>query len=97
MPSRWFLNYVPRSSMSPDSTAANNAQLIQNVRSALGRNGRFSDLGRINISSCKATVTLHGIVGREGDRREIESLVRGIAGVRGVENKLRVRVVSLRS
>jgi len=40
---------------------------------------------------------LHGIVRCEGDRRGIESLVCEIAGVRGVENKLRVRAVPVHS
>ncbi len=97
MGSPWSPNYVSRSSLILDSAAANDAHLIQNVRSALGRNRLFRDSGRINVSSCKSVVTLHGIVRCEGDRRGIESLVCEIAGVRGVENKLRVRAVPVHS
>lgn len=79
--------------MSPDSRVANDAQLIQKVRSALGGDDLFENSGRINVSSCGAVVTLHGIVRSEGDRRGIESLVRQISGVQGVENKLRLREV----
>lgn len=61
------------------------------MRSALGRVRWFEYKGRINVSSCKLVVTLHGGVEREEDRRGIESLVRRVEGVREVENKLRVR------
>lgn len=76
--------------MDPDPSAVNDAQLIQDVRSALGGNALFRDSGRINVSSCKSVVTLHGAVRHEQVRSGIEALVRGVRGVRGVENKLRV-------
>jgi len=79
-----------------DFAATNDAQLIQNVRSGLGRESLFGDSGRINVSSCKSVVTLHGVVRREEDRRGIESLVREIPSVQGVENKLKVRTVPVR-
>lgn len=78
-----------------DSTArekapANDAQLVQNVRSALGRGGLSSDL---NISSCGFIVTLHGAVRDGTERRGVEETVRRIEGVRGVVNRIRVPVV----
>jgi osmotically-inducible protein OsmY len=70
---------------------ANDAQLIQEVRSTLGRTPEFRSSGRINVSSCKSVVTLHGAVLSEEDRGGIGALVRGVPGVRGIENKLRVQ------
>jgi osmotically-inducible protein OsmY len=67
-----------------DSTPANDAQLIQLVRSALGRRPR------INVSSCSFVVTLHGITNGEEERDEIEASVRAVQGVRDVFNKLKV-------
>jgi osmotically-inducible protein OsmY len=81
--------------MSLYSSAANDAHLIQNVRSALGRNTLFKESG-INVSSCGSVVTLHGIVRREADSRCIEHLVRRVPGVQGVENRLRVRAGMVR-
>ncbi len=66
---------------------ANDALLVQLVRGALGRRGRSA---RINVSSCKLVVTLHGIANSAVERNEIEDLVRAVPGVRGVSNKLRV-------
>lgn len=66
---------------------ANDAQLIQNVRSALGRSGVTS---RLNVSSCKFVVTLHGRAEDLEERAAIERVARDVPGVRGVENKLRV-------
>jgi osmotically-inducible protein OsmY len=66
------------------------------VRSSLGRDGLLGDLGRINLSSCGSVVTLHGSVRREEERLRIEALVRRIEGVKGVENKLKVRGVVVR-
>lgn len=57
-----------------DSTPANDAQLIQLVRSALGRRPR------INVSSCSFVVTLHGIANGEEERDEIEASVRAVQG-----------------
>jgi osmotically-inducible protein OsmY len=68
-------------------TPANDALLVQLVRGALGRRGRSP---RINVSSCKLVVTLHGIASNEEEKDEIEALVRAVPGVRGVSNKLRV-------
>ena len=67
-----------------DSTPANDAQLIQLVRSALGRRSP-----RINVSSCSFVVTLHGLTNGEEERDEIEASVRAVPGVRDVSNKLR--------
>lgn len=71
-----------------DDPPANDAQLVQNVRSALGRDGSSS---RLNISSCGFVITLHGIVLNEVSRRGVETAVRRVEGVRGVENKLRIQ------
>ena len=76
--------------MEPGPSAVNDAQLIQEVRSALGRNRLPRGEGRINVSSCKSVITLHGSVRREEVGSCIESLVRGVRGVQGVENRLRV-------
>lgn len=74
---------------SPLAEPANDAHLIQLVRSALG--GEESLRGpRVNVSSCKFVVTLHGVVADERERREIEAVVRSVGGVRGVVNKVRV-------
>jgi osmotically-inducible protein OsmY len=68
-----------------DSTPANDAQLIQLVRGALGRRSP-----RINVSSCSFIVTLHGITNSGEERDEIEAAVRAVPGVRDVSSKLRV-------
>jgi osmotically-inducible protein OsmY len=67
---------------------ANDALLVQLVRSALGRRSRRTR--RINISSCSFVVTLHGTVGSAEERDGIEAAVRAVAGVEGVVNKLGV-------
>lgn len=72
---------------------ANDAQLIQNVRSALGRDGSSS---RLNVSSCGFVITLHGTVRDEGCRRGVEMQVRRVGGVCEVENKLRVQTAPRR-
>jgi osmotically-inducible protein OsmY len=74
----------------PDGTPANDALLVQLVRGALGRQGRCSGSPRINVSSCKLVVTLHGIAGSVGESDEIEAAIRAVPGVRDVSNKLRV-------
>ena len=45
---------------------------------------------RVNISSCKFIVTLHGSVGDVGEGEEIEATVRAVPGVRDVTNRLRL-------
>ncbi len=71
------------------STApANDAQLIQLVRTRLGRE---SVKTRINVSSCGFVVTLHGMVEDVDEKSRLETLVRGVSGVRGVASKLGVR------
>jgi osmotically-inducible protein OsmY len=75
---------------SPDGTPANDALLVQLVRGALGRRERSSGSPRINVSSCKLVVTLHGITNSAVERNEIEDLVRAVPGVRDVSNKLRI-------
>lgn len=72
---------------------ANDAQLVQNVRSALGRGGPFP---RLNVSSCGFVVTLHGTVRDEEQRRSVEAAVHRVEGVRGVVNKLGVRIAPQR-
>jgi osmotically-inducible protein OsmY len=67
---------------------ANDALLIQLVRSALGR--RLRGTPRINISSCSSVVTLHGTVESAEERDRIEAAVRAVAGVENVVNKLGV-------
>lgn len=67
---------------------ANDAQLIQLVRGALGRDPMMRGLPRPNVSSCKLIISLHGSVPGEEESRAIEEAVRGVPGVRDVENKL---------
>jgi osmotically-inducible protein OsmY len=78
------------SGASPDGTPANDALLVQLVRSALGTRGRSPGSPRINVSSCKLVVTLHGTVRSMEERDRIEATVRAVPGVRDVSNKLRV-------
>jgi osmotically-inducible protein OsmY len=66
------------------SETANDALLVQLVRSALGRRSR------INISSCSFVVTLHGAVSSVKERESVEAAVRAVPGVRDVVNKLGV-------
>jgi osmotically-inducible protein OsmY len=75
---------------SPGGTPANDALLIQLVRGALGEDGRSRGTPRINVSSCKFVVTLHGTVRDEEERDRIGGMVRTVPGVRGVENRLGV-------
>ena len=73
----------------PDRQPANDAQLVQLVRAALGRGPRSSGLPRINISSCSFVVTLHGSAQSPEERDAVEAFVRAVPGVRGVVNKLK--------
>ena len=68
-----------------EAAPANDAQLVQLVRSALGRRSRGT-----NISSCSFVVTLHGAVRSAAEREGIEAAVRAVAGVEDVVNKLGV-------
>lgn len=67
---------------------ANDAQLIQLVRTRLGREGVKA---RINVSSCGHVVTLHGMVQSKDQGLHLEAVVRRVAGVEGVINKLSAR------
>lgn len=67
---------------------ANDAQLIQLVRGALGRDLVTRGLPRPNVSSCKLIISLHGSVPRGEESRLLEEAVLRVPGVRGVENKL---------
>jgi osmotically-inducible protein OsmY len=67
---------------------ANDALLVQLVRSALGRRPRGTP--RINVSSCSSVVTLHGTARSVEERDRVEAAVRAVAGVEDVVNKLRV-------
>lgn len=71
----------------PNTVPANDAQLIQLVRTRLGRTNLKH---RINISSCGFVVTLHGAVGDSDERLRLENIVRGVYRVEGVVNKLKV-------
>jgi osmotically-inducible protein OsmY len=71
-----------------DSVPANDALLVQLVRSALGRRSRGTS--RINVSSCSFVVTLHGVVGSAEERDGIEAAARAVPGVSDVQNKLGV-------
>jgi osmotically-inducible protein OsmY len=66
---------------------ANDALLVQLVRTALGRR-RPRGTPRINVSSCSFVVTLHGTVRSAEERDLAEAAVRAVAGVADVVNKL---------
>lgn len=72
----------------PRLDVANDAQLIQLVRGALGRDSKTRGLPRPNVSSCKLIISLHGSVPGSVESRLFEEAVRRVPGVRGVENKL---------
>ncbi len=65
---------------------ANDAHLVQFVRSALGKKGL---LRGVNVSSCGFVVSLHGTLEDGRVREEIEAVVRSVEGVEGVVGKLR--------
>lgn len=67
------------------NTPANDAQLIQLVRTRLGREN-VKD--RVNVSSCGLVVTLHGMVESTDERSRLETLVKRMPGVKNVINKL---------
>ena len=72
----------------PRLAVANDAHLIQLVRSALGRDPVTRGLPRPNVSSCKLIISLHGSVPGGEESRLLEEAVRRVPGVRDVENKL---------
>jgi osmotically-inducible protein OsmY len=71
-----------------DREPANDAQLVQLVRGALGPRSRGRP--RINVSSCAFVVTLHGRASSIEERDQLEYLVRTVPGVRDVVNRLRM-------
>jgi len=79
----------PSSVDSKADRPANDAHLAQLVRGALGR--RWKGTSGINVSSCSFVATLHGTVDSPAERDEVEDVVRTVAGVEGVVNKLRTR------
>ena len=79
----------------PHAPPPNDAHLIQLVRGALGRvEGTTRGLPRLNVSSCKHIVTLHGISRGPDERRAVEEAVRRVPGVLGVVNKLALEAAS---
>ena len=56
----------------------------------MGTSGRLRGSPRINVSSCRFVVTLHGSVRDAGEREGIEAAVRAVPGVRDVTNRLRL-------
>jgi osmotically-inducible protein OsmY len=82
---------VPRTETGESQAPFNDAHLIQIVRGALGRNGLTRGLPRINVSSCKFVVTLHGAVPNREVREGIEITVSKLPGVLEVVNKLDVK------
>lgn len=69
----------------------NDAQLIQLVRGAIGRDPATRRLRpRPNVSSCGLVVTLHGRVPDAGRARVLCEVVGRVPGVAGVESKLTV-------
>ena len=76
--------------MSSGTTVANDALLVQLVRSSLGRDAKTRGLSRPNVSSCSFVITLHGCAGDAEERRIVEEAVRRVPGVRGLVNKMRI-------
>lgn len=70
-------------------SSANDAHLIQLVRTALGRDSRTRNLPRLNVSSCKFVVTVHGSIGSAEEARAVCEVIRGVPGVREVEDRTR--------
>lgn len=68
---------------------ANDAGLIQAVKSAFGRDEMLRRAPKPNVSSCKMVVTLHGVAGDEASKERAEEVSRSVVGVEGVINKLR--------
>lgn len=68
---------------------ANDARLIQDLRTALGRDARLRGGTRINVSSCSFVVSLHGVVADEERRKAFEDAVRAVPGVQDVKNELK--------
>ena len=69
------------------ASPANDAHLVQLVHGALGRDTRTRELPRINVSSCKFVVTLHGSLSHE-QRLEACEVIRSVSGVREVVCKV---------
>jgi osmotically-inducible protein OsmY len=63
-----------------------------NIESRVGRalRERFGENTHVNVTSFNRSVLLTGEVPEEGRRAEIEKLVQGVGGVRGVTNDLQV-------
>jgi len=75
----------------PLRESANDAQLVELVRGALGRHpGSRRGRPRINISSCSFVVTLHGVLESAEVRDGIEAAPRAVPAVREVTSKLMV-------
>ena len=62
----------------------------QRVRSSLGSMRKQLDLPRVNVTVTDHVVSLHGVVGAEDERRQIEAAVEAIEGVRAVYSYLHV-------
>lgn len=70
------------------TSPANDAHLAQLVRAKLGRNPATRDVPRVNVSSCKRVITLHGDLTADEERAVCEA-AREVEGVREVVSKLR--------
>lgn len=70
------------------ASPANDAHLAQLVRGELGRNPATRGMPRVNVSSCKRVVTLHGKLTADEERAVCEA-ARGVEGVQRVVSKLR--------
>lgn len=70
------------------ASPANDAHLAQLVRGELRSNPATRDVPRVNVSSCKRAVTLHGNLDA-GQERAVCEAARGVEGVREVVSKLR--------
>ena len=79
-----------RAEVETSARPANDAQLIQAVRTFFGRDQRFRDGPRVNVSSCSFGVSLHGLVADEERKAAFGEAVRAVPGVEDVKNELRL-------
>lgn len=72
---------------SPD---VSDAVLAQRIRSTLGPLEKRLDLPHIHVSASNRNVLLHGVAASAEQAQQLEDAVRSVAGVKGVESRLRL-------
>lgn len=66
--------------------------LLAKIMDKVEENNKSDNWNSINIKIFKGIVSLTGTVGSEQDRRDVEVVIRKIAGVKGVDNKIKLAV-----